>query len=104
MKKVILLIFLINSITVAFANKIKITVSNFQFSPKTVNAKVGDTIMWVWKMGTGHTTTSVTIPAGAATWNKPIDVTHKRFNYVLKVAGTYNYQCNTHFSIGMIGK
>jgi plastocyanin len=103
MKKVLLLAFLTGSFAAAFAHKIKIKVSDFQFNAKTVNAVVGDTIIWVWVIGT-HTTTSTSIPAGAAVWNKPIDATHKRFNYVLKVAGTYNYRCNFHFSIGMTGK
>jgi len=103
MKRVILLVVLISSFTVAFAKKITISVSDFQFTAKSVNAKVGDTIIWVWKTGT-HTTTSTTIPAGAVTWNKPIDATHKRFMYILKKAGTYNYRCNFHFSLGMVGK
>jgi len=103
MKRVFLLLALISSFTVAFGKKITVNVSDFQFKAKTVNAVVGDVIMWVWVNGK-HTTTSVTIPAAAAKWNKPIDATHLRFSYTLKVAGTYKYQCNFHFSIGMVGK
>src|SRR6476469_4353080 len=61
--------------TVSFAKKITIKVSNFQFSPSSVNAKVGDTIIFKWVNGT-HTTTSSTIPANAKVWDKPIDVSH----------------------------
>jgi len=81
--------------TVSFAKKITIKVSNFQFSPSSVNAKVGDTIIFKWVNGT-HTTTSSTIPANAKAWDKPIDVSHKSFRYILKIAGTYKYVCTIH--------
>jgi plastocyanin len=50
-----------------------------------------------------HTTTSVNIPAGARSWNAPIDSTHTSFRTRLRVAGTYSYQCNFHFAQGMTG-
>jgi plastocyanin len=80
----------------------KIKVSDFQFSPKTVNAVVGDKIKWVWVNGK-HTTTSTTIPNNVNSWDKPINKNHKTFTYTVKKAGTYQYQCNFHFSLGMVG-
>ena len=68
MKKLLLLFFVLLSLTTSFAKIRKITVSNFQFSPSTMNAKVGDTILWVWQSGT-HNTISLGIPQGAAPWN-----------------------------------
>lgn len=73
----------------------KVKVSNFQFSPKRVNAVVGDTILWIYKNGF-HTTTSTTIPAGAAPWDSPMDVNTTKFSYVVSFAGTYNYFCLPH--------
>lgn len=73
----------------------KVNVSNFQFSPATTNAKILDTIIWVWKSGS-HTTTSLQIPVGAKAWNSPINESKKRFRYVVKKRGTFNYQCNIH--------
>jgi len=105
MKKIFLLALFTCCLSVAFANVdtiIKIQVVNYQFKPKTVNAKVGDTIRWVWKVGK-HTTTSTSVPTNAITWNKPIDVSHTRFTYVVRKAGTYQYRCNFHFSLGMVG-
>lgn len=105
MKTIILLALLAACSSAASANVdtiIKIQVVNVAFKPKTVNAKVGDTIRWIWKAGK-HTTTSTSVPTGATTWNKPIDSAHKRFTYILKVAGTYQYQCNFHFQFGMVG-
>ncbi|MEP6846563.1 MAG: plastocyanin/azurin family copper-binding protein [Panacibacter sp.] len=104
MKKMFLLFsFAFISISsVCFATVFKVKVSDFQFKPKTVNAMLGDTIMWIWKNGV-HTTTSLTIPAGAAAWDAPMDATHKKFSYKLTKTGVYNYQCNFHFTV-MKGK
>ena len=50
-----------------------------------------------------HTTTSISVPNGARSWNAPIDATHTTFRYRLRVAGTYQYQCNFYFAQGMVG-
>ncbi|MEP6846513.1 MAG: plastocyanin/azurin family copper-binding protein, partial [Panacibacter sp.] len=94
---------IICSFSIASATTIIVRVSDFQFKAKTVNAKVGDTIKWVWKGGI-HTTTSVSIPAGAVAWNRPMDSAHKTFKYILRVAGTYQYQCTFHapFMVGTL--
>ena len=84
MKKIVLLAFLLSCFAMTYANTIKIKVVDFQFKAKTVNALVGDTIIWIWKSGI-HTTTSTTIPANAKAWNRPIDSAHLRFKYILKV-------------------
>lgn len=95
MKKILLfsLIFAINLPVSATVHKIR--VSNFQFSPKRVNAVAGDTILFVYKIGF-HTTTSTTIPVGAAPWDSPMDVNTTRFSYVVNIPGTYNYICLPH--------
>ncbi len=101
MKKTLFFFALALCISSCFAKVHKITVSNFQFSPSAVNARVGDTIMWVWKNGT-HTTTSLTIPMGAAAWNSNMNSTTKRFLYVVTKVGTYNFDCTIHPTV-MIG-
>lgn len=100
MKKFTLLLMLacITICTAGFARKITIKVSNFQFSSATVNAKVGDTIIWKWVNGV-HTTTSLSVPIGAKTWDAPIDKSHKQFRYILKKTGTYKYDCTIHASV-----
>ena len=73
------------------------------FTPSSgITMHPGDTIKWVWASGT-HTTTSTTIPAGATSWDQPLNSTATIFSYVPTVLGTYNYQCNFHVSSGMIG-
>jgi plastocyanin len=101
MKKVFLLALFTCCLSVAFANVdtiIKIQVVNNQFKPKTVNAKVGDTIRWIWKMGS-HTTTSTSVPVGALTWNKPMNSTHLRFTYILKKRAPINTDATFTFSL-----
>ena len=84
------------------AKQIKVSVLNFDFSPKTFTANVGDTIHFVWVAG-NHTTTSTSVPSGALAWDKPMDNTHTSFLYPIKAAGNYSYQCSFHFFMGMVG-
>lgn len=79
------------------------TGSGFSFSPSSgLSVQAGDTVEWVWASGT-HTTTSGTIPSGAASWNANITSSATTFSYVPTVAGTYNYYCVYHQSMGMTG-
>ena len=103
MKKILLLAaLLIGSVSATWAADHRVRVSDFVFTPSTVNAVVGDTVTWMWQTGM-HTTTSTSIPPGARSWNAPIDSVNTRFRIKLRVAGTYNYQCNFHFAQGMVG-
>ena len=79
----------------AQATKHIVTVQNFSFSPSSFSATVGDTVEWQWVSGT-HTTTSLTIPGGAASWNNNITSSSTKFDYVITTAGTYNYWCAIH--------
>lgn len=74
------------------------------FSPSSFSAHVGDTVTWNGDF-TMHSTTSVTIPAGAAAWNHGVGGTGAgtTFSYLITVAGAYNYQCTPHASLGMVG-
>ena len=87
----------------ANATKHIITAQNFNFNPSTLdNVHIGDTIRWNWVKG-NHTTTSVTIPVGAATWDWPLNDTSLFFEYVPTVSGVYDYHCMHHFNLGMTG-
>ena len=66
------------------------------------NVKLGDTIQWNWVNGS-HTTTSVTIPSGAASWDSPISSAVTSFQYVPAVTGAYLYKCTPHVAMGMVG-
>ncbi len=87
----------------ALATKRVINVQNFSFSPSNINnVQIGDTIRWVWVNGV-HTTTSSSIPAGAASWDSPITSTVTSFEYLVEVAGTFSYVCTPHAGGGMTG-
>jgi len=84
--------------TTVQATIIRIRVSDFQFRPRNVNAVIGDTILWTWQNGS-HTTTSVSIPAGATPWDAPMTSANRRFGYIITRAGIYNYQCTPHSAV-----
>lgn len=100
MKKTLFFFVAVLCINACFAKVHKIFVSNFQFSPANTNARLGDTIVWIWQNGS-HTTTSLTIPQGAHPWNSPINTTHKKFGYIVTKTGVYNFQCNIHPTVMM---
>jgi len=75
---------------------------NLSFSPQSIIVNVGDTVRWLWTSGS-HTTTSVSIPSGAASWDSPLSQSNTSFDYVVAHAGTYNYHCTPHSGMGMIG-
>ena|SRR3982751_2472704 len=96
MKKMLLVAaVLIGSMSATFANTFVVTVSDFKFTPATVNAAVGDVIVWRWQNGT-HTTTSTSVPTGARPWDAPMNASSPKFRYRLRVAGTYQYHCSIH--------
>ena len=73
------------------------------FAPAVItDAVVGDTIKWVWVSGS-HTTTSITVPTGAAAWDAPQTSSNQIFMYKITVAGAYAYKCTPHFAMGMVG-
>ena len=85
----------------SFATTHTITASGTSFTPSSgVTVNLGDTVKWVLAGGS-HTSTSTSVPSGAATWDHTLSSTP--FIYVPTVVGTYAYQCNFHFSMGMTG-
>jgi plastocyanin len=79
-----------------------VTVQDHVFTPSSFTINFGDTVRWTWLNGS-HTTTSLTIPAGAASWDHAINSTSTSFTYKPSVSGTYGYKCTPHFSMGMTG-
>ncbi len=96
------LLFLFILVTNARSNNINITVQDFMFTPSSVTVTVGDTITWTWLGSRNHTTTcdgvfpGTSLPSGAAPWNAPLNSGTPVFEYIISVAGTYNYVCEFH--------
>ncbi|MBI4931074.1 MAG: T9SS type A sorting domain-containing protein [Bacteroidetes bacterium] len=96
MKKVYIIItFLLVTIYVHAQSVIVITAANFQFTPSAITATCGDTIKWQWISGS-HTTTSISVPAGASSWNQPLTSVATTYSMVVTVPGNYSYQCTPH--------
>jgi len=79
----------------AKSTTINVDVGNFYFSPVSFDVAVGDTIIWTLIDGT-HTTTSTTVPVGAATWDYTFSGPGDTFTYIVTVAGLYEYICSFH--------
>ncbi len=98
MKKLLVILSLTAMLRSADATIVTITCQNTpsHFLPVTANAVVGDTIRWTWIAG-GHIVGPISagwIPDGANMWNAPIDNAHLSFDYVVTVAGQYDYVCH----------
>ena len=89
-------------VSTAYSTTWTVQAAGFSFTPSSITVNVGDTVKWQWVEGT-HTTTSATIPAGAASWNQPLDAVNSTYKYVVTLPGTYNYICIPHQSFGMVG-
>lgn len=86
------------------AATVVVEVEDFEFNPAIFTLSTGDTIMWMWDNSGGqHTTTSTVIPQGAASWDEVINNNSPMFIYVPTIAGSYDYICSYHSSMGMIG-
>lgn len=65
------------------------------FEPASLSFPLGDTITWVWDSGF-HTTTSINIPGGAASWDQQITTSGDTYSYIPTVVGNYDYNCTYH--------
>ena len=99
-----LLLLLLAGTSMATTHTIQVGVSGgLTFSPNSITTVVvGDVIHWVWVSGS-HTTTSISVPNGAATWSSNITSGTTSFDYTVTQPGTYDYQCNPHSGSGMTG-
>ena len=82
-------------VLISFSSQAKIwevSVKNYSFSPfNLTHVKAGDTIKWIWESG-HHSTTSVSIPEGAMSWEYSINPDSTNFIYIPTVNGTYSYK------------
>jgi len=97
MKKLYLFLFLIFSMfTVSYATVVNVDVGDNFFSPVSFSISVGDTIIWTVSGSNPHTTTSTSVPVGAATWDYSFTGMGDSFTYIVTVAGVYEYECTIH--------
>lgn len=68
------------------------------FNPKSVTIAPGDTVIWIWAGG-GHDVTFTTSGAPTNCNNMSAGVCIR----VFPTAGTFNYLCQPHAGLGMVG-
>ena len=71
-----------------------ITLTNFQFAPKSITIKADTTLTWLNKEGT-HTVT-----ADDGSWESPTLKAGESFSHKFDKAGTYAYHCAFHGASG----
>jgi plastocyanin len=86
----------------------------YYFDPIGVFVSPGDTVRWVNDRG-AHSTTAYAdgnstaevrrIPEGAEAWNSAVfNESGKSFDYTVQETGTYDYFCEPHKALGMVGR
>jgi plastocyanin len=83
---------------VADAGQVRVTIASNSFTPRAVNANVGDKIVWVWAAG-GHTTTSGDSASVApdGRWDSGFAFSiGQGFMWRVTGAGTFPYYCSPH--------
>lgn len=79
----------------------EVTALDFSFEPKCAKVNLGQTVTWTNDGATQHTVTSnsgAPVSFDSGTMN-----TGQSFSHVFSTAGTYDYHCTFHVSMGMVG-
>ena len=71
------------------AEPVQVTISNLQYSPAEIKAKIGDTVVWVNKDFVAH---MATVTGG---WDLNIE-SDKSARLVLRKPGAFDYYCRFH--------
>lgn len=75
----------------SFAAVVAVDIADFQFAPQIVTVKLGDTIQWVNKGPSIHTTTSDT-----GIWNSGNMIRGQSFSRVFGAEASFNFHCALH--------
>jgi plastocyanin len=74
------------------------------FSPRAVSIQVGDTVQWNWgEPGFNHTVTSGSNGTASGLFESGLHQSPFTFSFTFPNAGTFDYFCKVHFSMGMTG-
>ena len=87
------------------ADSTQVICKNNKFIPDTLTVKAGTTVTWVNQDGYVHTVTSGASPNDRSGLFDSGNINGGgTFSFKFDKAGTYDYFCIPHFSLGMIGK
>lgn len=81
-----------------------VTVSNNKFSPSNLTITVGDEVIWTNTEGAHNVNgQKTTFPNNPASFGNDVG-SGWTFKFTFNTAGTYDYQCDPHAAMGMIGR
>lgn len=81
-----------------------VTVSNYQFSPKNLTITAGDEVVWTNSSGSHNVDGETgTFPSNPVSFGNSIGVGWT-YKFTFNTPGTYNYQCDPHAAMGMVGQ
>ena len=81
-----------------------VSVLNNQFSPKILTVTAGDEVVWTNSSGSHNVNGgTATFPSNPASFGNSVG-TDWTYKFVFNTPGTYNYQCDPHAGMGMVGQ
>ena len=81
-----------------------VDVTNNVFTPGQLTVSVGDTVIWTNSQGFHNVNgTQATYPANPEPFGNQTGMGWT-FNHVFTIPGTYDYQCDPHVGLGMVGQ
>ena len=100
----ILIIFLVFCSLSSFAQtKYTVAVTDYKFTPKDLNVSVGDTVEWQNTQGYHNVNaTQATYPSNPESFGNSLG-TNWTFTHIFNTPGSYDYRCDAHFALGMVG-
>lgn len=83
---------------------IEVTASNNVYTPANISINVGDTVRWTNIEGTHNVNGSTaTFASNPESFSSGSPATGWVFDHVFTTAGSYDYRCDLHFGVGMVG-
>jgi plastocyanin len=103
MKKLLLFLFCIPYLGIT-QNSHTINTAGNTFSPASLTINVGDTVTWNNTAGYHNVNATLSIyPSNPEGFGNGVAAAPWSFQWIFTMPGTYDYQCDPHVGIGMIG-
>jgi plastocyanin len=86
------------------AETTQVVVKNFGFAPQTVTIKAGQTVEWNWTSGSHNVVSGAGCAPDGKFSSGAVTTAPATFKHTFDAPGTYDYFCDPHCSMGMVGK
>ena len=104
MKKTTLLFASIVFVSVLFATNHNVTTVGNTFSPSNITINQGDTVTWTNGGGSHNVNATLsTYPNNPEGFGNSVSSTSWTLQHIFSIPGTYDYQCDPHTGMGMVG-